>query len=146
MKKIVFLAIVAFTFNCNAQLDKLIDDWHLAATEANYEAYFGPMDETFVFLGTAPGERWEKEAFSAFSKPYFDKGQAWDFKASNRIWMFSKNEKTAWFDEDLDTWMEGCRGSGVVMKKKGEWKIVYYNLTVLIENEKIKEFIELRKK
>ncbi len=146
MKKIVFLAIVAFTFNCNAQLDKLIDDWHLAATEANYEAYFGPMDETFVFLGTAPGERWEKEAFSAFSKPYFDKGQAWDFKASNRIWMFSKNKKTAWFDEDLDTWMEGCRGSGVVMKKKGEWKIVYYNLTVLIENEKIKEFIDLRKK
>ena len=142
----MFLAIVAFTFNCNAQLDKLIDDWHLAATEANYEAYFGPMDETFVFLGTAPGERWEKEAFSAFSKPYFDKGQAWDFKASNRIWMFSKNKKTAWFDEDLDTWMEGCRGSGVVMKKKGEWKIVYYNLTVLIENEKIKEFIDLRKK
>ena len=90
----MFLAIVAFTFNCNAQLDKLIDDWHLAATEANYEAYFGPMDETFVFLGTAPGERWEKEAFSAFSKPYFDKGQAWDFKASNRIWMFSKNKKT----------------------------------------------------
>ena len=60
--------------------------------------------------------------------------------------MFSKNKKIAWFDEDLETWMEGCRGSGIVIKKKGEWKIVYYNLTVLIENEKIKEFIELRQK
>ncbi len=50
----------------------------------------------------------------------------------------------AWFDEDLDTWMKGCRGSGILEKQKGEWKLVYYNLTVLIENEKIKEFIKLR--
>ena len=39
----------------------------------------------------------------------------------------------------------GCRGSGIMIKKKGEWRIEYYNLTVLIENEKIKEFIKLRK-
>jgi hypothetical protein len=32
-----------------------------------------------------------------------------------------------------------------MQKKKGNWAIVYYNLTVLVENEKIKEFIELRK-
>jgi hypothetical protein len=48
--------------------------------------------------------------------------------------------KIAWFDEGLDTWMKGCRGSGILEKQKGEWKLVYYNLTVLIENEKIKEF------
>jgi hypothetical protein len=30
------------------------------------------------------------------------------------------------------------------MLEKGNWKIAYYNLTVLIENEKIKGFIELR--
>jgi len=50
----------------------------------------------------------------------------------------------AWFDEDLNTWMRGCRGSGIMIKKKGEWKLVYYNLTVLIENEKIQKFIDLR--
>jgi hypothetical protein len=133
-------------FNGTAQLDQFLDDWHLAATNADYTSYFGAMDESFVFLGTAPGERWEKEAFSTFSKPYFDKGKAWDFKASNRVWMFSSNKKMAWFDEDLNTWMEGCRGSGIVVKKKGEWKLVYYNLTVLIENEKIEEFIAIRKK
>jgi hypothetical protein len=42
--------------------------------------------------------------------------------------------------------MRGCRGSGILVKKKGEWKLVYYNLTVLIGNEKMKEFIELRDK
>jgi len=33
-----------------------------------------------------------------------------------------------------------------LVKEKGEWKLVYYNLTVLVENEKMKEFIQLRDK
>ncbi|MCJ8290860.1 MAG: nuclear transport factor 2 family protein [Crocinitomicaceae bacterium] len=127
-----------------SNLNAIVDDWHLAATNADYDGYFGRMNEEFIFLGTAPGERWSKDEFSAFSKPYFDKGKAWDFKASNRQWNFSKNGKIAWFDEDLDTWMRGCRGSGILVKKKGKWMIAYYNLTVLIENEKIDSFIELR--
>ena len=127
-----------------SELDKIVDDWHLAASNAVFEPYFKTMTEDFIFLGTAPGERWTKEQFALFSKPYFDKGKAWDFKASNRTWNYSSNRKTAWFDEDLDTWMRGCRGSGVLVKKKGEWKIAYYNLTVLIENEKLKSFIDLR--
>lgn len=146
MKYILLYLVLFFAVNVNAQLDQLIDDWHKAAANADFEAYFELMDESFVFLGTAPGERWIKKDFADFSKPYFDAGNAWDFKASNRVWMFSKNRKIAWFDEDLETWMEGCRGSGILAKEKGEWKLVYYNLTVLIENEKIKEFIDLRKK
>ncbi|MFT5581099.1 MAG: hypothetical protein ACI9G9_000344, partial [Psychromonas sp.] len=62
----------------------------------------------------------------------------------NRTWEFGANKKIIWFDENLDTWMKGCRGSGILIKEKGEWKIAYYNLTVLIENEKMNEFIELR--
>ncbi len=134
----------AFSIKDVESLDAFIDDWHLAASNADFKAYFGVMDDSFVFLGTADGERWTKEEFAEFSKPYFDKGRAWDFKASNRNWMFSKDGNTAWFDEDLDTWMRNCRGSGILEKIDGEWKLVYYNLTVLIENEKIKEFIELR--
>ena len=127
------------------KLDQLIHDWHKAASEAKFDSYFNCLTDDFIFLGTAPGERWTKKEFQGFSKPFFDRGKAWDFKASNRIWNFSKDGKTAWFDEDLATWMQGCRGSGVCIKTKGVWAISYYNLTVLIENEKIKEFIELRK-
>lgn len=150
MKQIILFSLLLLFISATKpdpkiELNKFIDDWHAAASQANYSGYFGPMDESFIFLGTAPGERWNKADFSKFSKPYFDTGKAWDFKASNRIWFFSKNKKMAWFDEDLDTWMEGCRGSGIMQKKKGKWIIVYYNLTVLIENEKINEFIELRK-
>ncbi len=125
-------------------MNKLIDDWHQAATDANFDAYFGVTTEDFVFLGTAPGERWNKDQFMEFCKPYFDNGKAWDFKASNRNWVIDSKGKTAWFDEDLDTWMRGCRGSGIIRKVKGEWKIAYYNLTVLIENEKIEYFKKLR--
>ena len=127
-----------------SELDTIIDNWHLAAAEANYDAYFGLMNESFIFLGTAPEERWTKDEFSVFCTPYFERGKAWEFKSSNRMWNFSKNGKIAWFDEDLDTWMRGCRGSGIMIKKKGKWKIAYYNLHVLIENEKIESFIELR--
>ena len=126
-------------------LDQLIHDWHKAASEAKFDTYFNCLTDDFIFLGTAPNERWTKKEFQEFSKPFFDRGKAWDFKASNRIWNFSKDGKTAWFDEDLATWMQGCRGSGVCTKIRGVWSISYYNLTVLIENEKIKEFIELRK-
>ncbi len=142
--RILICILATFSVNAQTELDQLIDNWHLAAAKADFDGYFGAMDESFVFLGTAPGERWTKEEFAGFSKPYFDKGRAWDFKASNRNWMFSEDGKMAWFDEDLDTWMRGCRGSGILVKEKKEWKLVYYNLTVLIENEKIKEFIELR--
>lgn len=144
--KILFLFIIIKTSVSfgQSELDKLVDAWHLAASNASFDSYFEVVTDDFVFLGTAPGERWTKDQFAAFSKPYFDKGKAWDFKASNRKWIYSSNGKTAWFDEDLDTWMRGCRGSGVLVKKKGKWKIAYYNLTVLIENEKMKSFIELR--
>lgn len=125
-------------------LDALVDQWHKDAAAANFKAYFDFMDESFVYIGTAPGERWSKKDFAAFSKPYFDRGKAWDFKPSERKWGFSKDGKTAWFDEVLDTWMNGCRATGVLMLTGKEWKIMHYDLHVLIENEKIDDFLKLR--
>lgn len=126
-------------------LNQLIDNWHVSAAKADFSNYFNVTTSDFVFLGTAPGERWDKPAFQSFCKPYFDKGKAWDFKPGNRKWNVIADGKVAYFDEDLQTWMESCRGSGVCVLENGEWKIAYYNLTVLIENDKIKKFIKLRK-
>lgn len=128
------------------ELNQLIDQWHVSAAKADFKQYFDGTANDFVFLGTAPGERWSKVDFQSFCKPYFDKGKAWDFKPSNRMWNVVADGTVAYFDEDLQTWMESCRGSGICIFIDGEWKIAYYNLTVLIENEKIKKFIKLRKK
>ena len=151
MKNVLILVIAALPLMAitskpdpQMELDQMIDNWHVAAAQGDFDGYFGVTTESFVFLGTAPEERWTQEEFMSFCKPYFDRGKAWDFKPSNRIWEFSINGKIAWFDEDLDTWMRGCRGTGICQKVKGEWKIVYYNLHVLIENEKMDAFIELR--
>jgi len=126
-------------------LNSLMDSWHKNATLAKFESYFEATSEDFVFYGTAPAEKWDKKGFMAFSKPYFDSTKTWRFTPSNRVWYFSENGKTAWFDEDLETWMLDCRGSGICTKTRQGWKLSYYNLSVVIENEKIKEFIELRK-
>lgn len=154
MKKTLLLitcALIGLAFQADdskneLELNQLIDNWHVSAAKADLNSYFDVTTDNFVYLGTAPEERWDKETFKAFCKPYFDKGKAWDFKPSQRLWVFSKDKKTAWFDEHLSTWMEECRGSGIVVKEGKKWKLAYYNLTVLIENEKVKEFIELRKK
>jgi hypothetical protein len=147
----ILFIITAFGFTMSndkqyAKQNDIIDAWHKAASSANFETFFDVMTDDFIYLGTAPGERWNKTEFGAFCKPYFDKGQAWDFKPSNRIWSKGNSKKIIWFTEDLDTWMKGCRGSGIMIKQKGKWKLAYYNLSVLIENEKIESFIQLRLK
>jgi hypothetical protein len=125
-------------------LNSIVDQWHLDASKPNFTSYFEITTANFVFLGTAPGERWDKNQFKQFAKPYFDAGKAWDFKPTNRRWIFAENHKIAWFDEDLSTWMNTCRGSGIMVKEGKKWKLAYYNLTVLIENEKMPEFLKLR--
>ena len=143
---LLFSIFLCSIYNAKSQsseveLNKLIDSWHLSAAKADFNSYFYVTSNEFVFLGTAPGERWGKLEFKSFCKPYFDKGKAWDFKPSNRKWNVTAGGTVAYFDEDLQTWMETCRGSGICVLENGEWKIAYYNLTVLIENEKMKEFI-----
>ena len=93
-----------------------------------------------VFLGTDATERWTVEEFRRYSHPYFAKGKAWSFKAIERHVAFSADATVAWFDEKLDTPNLGpCRGSGVLVREKGAWKIAQYNLAVPIPNDLMKE-------
>ncbi len=150
MKKLLIIVCLfvynqhSFAQSITVELDSLLDQWHQAAAASNFNVYFDFMDEDFVFLGTDPSERWTKQEFASFCKPYFDAGKGWDFKKIKRTISLSKNGKMAWFDETIDTWMNVCRGSGVLVKKKKEWKIIQYNLAVLIENEKMNQFLRLR--
>jgi ketosteroid isomerase-like protein len=127
-------------------LDEKMNKWHHDVATFDFESYFDFMTADFVFLGTDPTERWTKTEFEKFCQPYFEKKSTWDFKTNSRRWYMSDDQNTAWFEESLDTWMEECRGSGVLKKENGIWKIAHYNLTVLIENNKVDKFIKLRKK
>ena len=127
-------------------INQLLDNWHKAATDADLDNYFNKMTDDAIYLGTDASERWTKDEFYNFYKPYFDKGKAWDFKVRNRMVYFSDNYKTAWFEETLDTWMGECRGSGVLIYKENEWKIAHYNLAVAVPNDVIWEYIDLLNK
>lgn len=124
----------------------LLNDWHVAAAKGDYNGYFGKIAEDGIYIGTDATENWNKKAFEAFSKPYFDKGKAWDFKPLERHIYFSKDGKTAWFDELLDTWMKVCRGSGVLEKQGKEWKIKHYVLSMTVPNDITDQVIPLKAK
>ncbi|WP_218598253.1 nuclear transport factor 2 family protein [Polaribacter sp. NJDZ03] len=137
-----FRTIASIKTNANT----LLDAWHKAASEANYEGYFGKMDSLSVFIGTDATENWSKTQFQKFSKPFFDKGKAWSFKPLERNIYVNEAKDFVWFDELLTTWMGTCRGSGVLEKKQNVWKIKHYVLSVEIPNNDIQAVILAKKK
>jgi len=113
----------------------VLDDWHLAAAQADEQRYFDHLNDGAVFLGTDGTERWVKAEFQKWAHPFFARGRAWSFKALRRNVTLSAEGQLAWFDEDLATPNLGpCRGSGVLLKVKGKWRIAQYNLSVPIPN------------
>jgi SnoaL-like domain len=92
----------------NADEDKkavaaLLDSLNAAAAKANHSQYFSYFADSAVFAGTDATERWHKASFMAWSKPYFDRGKAWNFTAAQRHIYLGKDGQTAWFDELLNT-------------------------------------------
>ena len=148
---IVFGFLVLNSNTCLAQISDsktainvVLDSWHKAASIANFEEYFGLMTEDAIFIGTDAKENWNRSAFEAFAKPYFDKGKAWSFSALERHIYFDATGNTAWFDELLSTQMKICRGSGVVIKTGNQWKIKHYVLSMTIPNENVNEVIQIK--
>ena len=83
MKKILlFLAILMITFSCNTEkarqqvdnfrvakskeaINNVLDAWHKAAAEANFDAYFSKMTADAIFIGTDATENWKNKEFIA---------------------------------------------------------------------------------
>ena len=160
MKKLNFIAVLLlfFTFSVtlsaqnkgfyeNVQkknISKVLDDLNTFAATADYKNYFDLYAEESTFIGTDATEIWNKKEFMAWAKPFFDKGKAWNFRSLKRSITFSKDGTYAWFDEILDTQMKICRGSGVLEKIGGKWKIRQYVLSTTVPNEVIDEVVKIK--
>ena len=151
MKKISFIIVLfsGFLSAQNSETQKkeityFLDQWHKAAAEANFNAYFSAMAEESIYIGTDATENWNKKQFQAFAKPYFDRGKAWSFNAIERNIYYSKDGKLVWFDELLSTQMKICRGSGVLMQENGQWKIKHYVLSMTIPNDTTDEVVKIK--
>lgn len=149
MKTFITLLLAIIQFSLYAQntdkeiINDLINQWHKDASIANGDSYFNLMTDDAIYIGTDETEHWTKGQFHSFAKPYFDAGKAWDFTTIERNIYFSTDEKVVWFDELLDTWMGVCRGSGVLEKLHGKWKLKHYHLAVTVPNDDITEVIEV---
>jgi len=160
MKKLNFITVLLlfFTFSVtlsaqnkgfyeNVQkknISKVLDDLNTFAATADYKNYFDLYAEESTFIGTDATEIWNKKEFMAWAKPFFDKGKAWNFTSLKRNITFSKDGTYAWFDEVLDTQMKICRGSGVLEKIGGKWKIRQYVLSTTVPNEVIDEVVKIK--
>lgn len=143
---VIHLIVLIFTLQCceqkplpdpvkeKAAIASLLDSFNIAAAKADYNKYFGYYAEDAVFMGTDATERWTKPEFMKWAKPFFDRGKAWDFTAVKREIFLDGTGSMAWFDELLSTQMKLCRGSGVLVKQGGNWKISQYVLSATVPN------------
>jgi len=148
---LLYCFICLFTYADYAQkintseINRFIDEWHLDAAKADMEAYFEKIDENGIYIGTDATEIWTKQEFYDWAKSYFDKGKAWSFTRKSRNVYVYTDGNMAWFDELLNSPSCVLRGSGVLIRKKGEWKIKHYVLSLPVPNEKFKNVLEVMK-
>lgn len=131
--------------NIKKEIAKTLNYWHKAAADADFETYFSYLTDDAIYIGTDASENWEIEAFKAYAKPHFDKGKAWTFEVLERNIYLAENRQVAWFDELLQTQMGLCRGSGVLVKNEGAWKIKHFVLSMTIPNDAASEVTQLKR-
>ena len=113
------------------QVNKVLDEMHKAASTACFDCYFGLYASDAVFIGTDVSETWTLDQFKAYAKPVFAKGQGWTYRPQQRQVNFDKSGSVAWFVEILENASLGTtRGSGVLEKQQGKWKIKQYHLAI----------------
>jgi hypothetical protein len=141
-----FILLSSFLFSQDSiktGINSFLDEWHADAAKADMAAYFDKIDEDGIYIGTDATEHWTKQAFYEWSKPYFDKGKAWTFKATERNIYLSEDGSMAWFDEKLAASYGMLRGSGVLRLNDGKWKILQYVLSLPVPNDRFRDVLDV---
>jgi len=131
-----------------AAIGHVIDDFHDAAAHGDKTRYLGHLTDDAVFMGTDEWERWPKHPdFSDYVDGRFKDGTGWSYKPDERFIRLADSGDLAWFDEVIYSEQNGrFRGTGVLSRQEGTWKIAHYAMSFLILNENWIEVIELTRK
>ena len=156
--KFQYLIILTILFSVTATADKreeqlaaigeVIDNFHDAAAHGDNERYLDQLTDDAVFMGTDEWERWPKHAdFTDYVGSRFKDGTGWNYRSVERTISIAESSDTAWFDEVIFSEPNGrFRGTGVLSRQDGEWKIAHYAMSFLIFNENWDDVIELTRK
>ncbi len=142
--KYILLIISLFSTQvmANQQAINTLDQFHQAASQANFEQYFAVFADGGVFMGTDGSERWTKEQFQDYVKFYFDQGKGWLYQPTSRNFTAAGNDNILLFDELLENSNYGqCRGTGVLIRSDTGWQILQYNLSIAIPNGVAKDVV-----
>lgn len=165
-KQLLYFILISLTFSCirdpekarlegleaiekkeqaNMGINALLDSVNIAAAQADFKTYFKSFAGKATYNGTDATENWDQAWLMILAKPRFDAKETWNFKSVKRnIYRSDKYNDIAWFDELLSTPMKICRGSGVVIKENGKWKIQQYVLSMTVPNSKIDAVVALK--
>ena len=127
------------------EVAETLDALHAAAAHADGEAYFRLFTPDARFIGTDATERWTLSEFLAYAEPYFARGQGWTYTPVERTVTLAPIQClcVAWFDEVLDSESYGVtRGSGVLRKTRGGWKIEQYVLSFAVPNDRARAVVD----
>lgn len=157
-RDLLFLALLSSTLSAADNTDNIqktriaigavIDDFHDAATRGDKDRYLGHMTEDAVFLGTDEWERWPKHPdFSDYVDGRFKDGVGWNYRSVARSIRVAESGNIAWFDEVIFSEANGrFRGTGILTRADGEWKIAHYAMSFLVFNENWSDVVELTQK
>lgn len=78
MRKIIVVIIGLVVIGCKSkqatnqknqesEINLVLNNWHKAAAEANFNNYFNAMTDDAIFIGTDATENWNKSAFIQFA-------------------------------------------------------------------------------
>jgi len=147
MKNILLLILFPFTLLSCAQnnqsqqsdiaaINGVLDSYHQAAANGEWDSYFDLMSDDGVFIGTDARERWVKLEFRQYSSG----SNGWVYTPQQRNINITPDGKTAWFDEALLSQSYGSsRGTGVLIRTTQGWKISQYHLTLPIPNGMVRD-------
>lgn len=127
-----------------AQINQVIDTLHQAAGRADGGTYFSLFTAEARFIGTDASERWSIEEFRAYAEPYFSQGRGWIYLPTDRVISILPTDCrcVASFDERLYNATYGeTRGSGVLVKTHGGWKIDQYVLSFAVPNDVARQVV-----
>ncbi len=147
MKFIVFVFVAVISLSACVQngrisddtlysINRVLDSYHQAAANGEWDRYFDLMSEDSVFIGTDASERWTKPEF----RQYSSESRGWRYTPQRRNVNITPDGLSAWFDEILLSESFGSsRGTGILINTDQGWKISQYHLTLPIPNGMARE-------
>ena len=111
----------------------VLDDWHQAASVSDESRFFSHFTADAIILGARSSERSTLSLFRAWAEARFEDPALWLYTPRDRALNFSPDRQVGWFDELLYHPSHASnRGSGVLVRQNGTWKIALYHLALPI--------------